>query len=80
VTNQQKTEHGKSIFRATGFNSICTLAAGINYYQAVSGNLLACLPLELCLRGKSTTQSYRAPTYYVDHCIREGMSLEDAIA
>lgn len=32
------------------------------------------------LRAKSTTQSHRAPVYYVDLTIREGTSLEEAIA
>jgi hypothetical protein len=73
-------ELGSFIFRTTGYNSIRSLAARLSYYQAVSGNLLACLPLELRLRGKSTTQSHRAPVYYVDLTIREGMSLEAAIA
>ena len=70
---------GSFIFRTTGFNSIRTLAARLSYFKAVSGNLLSCLPLELKLRGKSTTQSHRAPVYYVDLTIREGMSLEEAI-
>ena len=70
---------GSFIFRTTGFNSIRTLAARLSYFKAVSGNLLSCLPLELKLRGKSTTQSHRAPVYYVDLTIRDGMSLEEAI-
>lgn len=70
---------GSFIFRTTGFNSIRTLTARLNYYQAVSGSLLACMPLELRLRGKSTTQSHRAPIYYVDLCVREGLTLEQAI-
>ncbi len=73
-------ELGTFIFRTTGFNSIRTLAARLSYYQAVSGNLLACLPLELRLRGKSTTQSHRSAIYYVDLVVREGMTLEQAIA
>lgn len=72
-------ELGTFIFRTTGFNSIRCLTARLHYYQALSGNLLACLPLELKLRGKSTTQSYRAPIYYVDITVREGMTLTDAI-
>lgn len=72
-------ELGTFIFRTTGFNSIRTLAARLSYYKAVSGNLLACLPLELRLRGKSTTQSHRAAIYYVDLVMQEGMLLEDAI-
>lgn len=71
-------ELGTFIFRTTGFNSIRTLAARLRYFQAESGNRLACLPLELRLRGKSTTQSHRAPIYYVDLCLREGMRQEDA--
>jgi hypothetical protein len=71
---------GSFIFRTTGFNSIRCLTARLHYYQAVSGNLLACLPLELRLRGKSTTQSHRSAIYYADLTIREGMSLEEAIA
>lgn len=73
-------ELGTFIFRTTGFNSIRSLAARLSYYQAVSGNLLACLPLELRLRGKSTAQSHRAPVYYVDLTVREGMTLEEAMA
>lgn len=45
----------------------------------MSGNLLACLPLELKLRGKSTTQSYRSAIYYVDIGVRSGSTLEEAI-
>ena len=70
---------GSFIFRTTGFNSIRTILARLNYYQAVSGGLLACLPLELKIRGKSTTQSHRAAIYYVDLDVREGMTLEQAI-
>src|SRR5690606_28286587 len=33
----------------------------------------------LKLRGKSTTQSYRTPIFYVDLVIRDGMTLPDAI-
>jgi len=72
-------ELGTFIFRTTGYNSIRTLAARLTYYQAVSGNMLACLPLELRLRGKSTTMSHRAPVYYVDLTVREGSTLEEAI-
>ena len=73
-------ELGSFIFRTTGYNSIRSLTARLHYYQAVSGNLLACMPLELRLRAKSTTQSHRAPIYYADITIREGLSLEEAIA
>ncbi|XZW25630.1 recombination directionality factor [Acinetobacter baumannii] len=72
-------EFGTFIFRTTGFNSIRTLAARLAYYHAASGKLLSCLPLQLTLRGKSTTQSYRTPIYYVDLTLRDGTSLQDAI-
>lgn len=66
---------GSFVFRTTGFNSIRTLAARLRYFGAVSGGRLAALPLELRLRGKSTTQSHRAPIYYVDLTERVGMSM-----
>lgn len=31
------------------------------------------------LRGKSTTQSYRTPVYYVDLTLREGIHLQEAL-
>ncbi len=68
-----------SFFRTTGFNSIRTLAARLSYYHAASNGLLSCLPLQLTLRGKSTTQSYRTPVYYVDLTLREGVNLQHAI-
>lgn len=71
---------GTFIFRTTGYNSIRNLTARLHYYHAVSGNLLACLPLQLRLRGKSTTQSHRSPIYYVDITIRDGMSLIEAVS
>lgn len=70
---------GTFIFRTTGFNSIRTLAARLSYYQAISGNLLACLPLQLKLRGKSTTQSHRSAIYYVDLTLRDNHTLADAL-
>ena len=79
VNLDDSDEFGTFIFRTTGFNSIRTLAARLSYYSAASGGLLSCLPLQLTLRGKSTTQSYRQPVYYVDLTLREGISLNDAI-
>lgn len=70
---------GSFVFRTTGFNSIRTLAARLQYFQAVSGNRLACLPLELRLRGKSTRQSHGTPIFYADITVRSGMSLEEAL-
>ncbi|AOJ97508.1 phage capsid protein [Burkholderia vietnamiensis] len=72
-------EMGSFMFRTTSFNSIRTLAARLHYFRAVSGNLLACLPLELKLRGKSTTQSFRSAIYYVDIGVRSGSTLEQAL-
>ncbi len=79
VNLDESDEFGTFIFRTTGFNSIRTLAARLSYYHAASGDLLSCLPLQLTLRGKSTTQSYRTPIYYVDLTLRDGINLQDAI-
>lgn len=79
VNLDESDEFGTFIFRTTGFNSIRTLAARLSYYHAASNGLLSCLPLQLTLRGKSTTQSYRQPVYYVDLTLREGVSLKEAI-
>ena len=79
VNLDESDEFGTFIFRTTGFNSIRTLTARLNYYHAASNGLLSCLPLQLILRGKSTTQSYRQPVYYVDLTLREGISLNEAI-
>ena len=73
-------ELGSFIFRTTGYNSIRTLSTRLKYFYAVSGGLLSTLPLELRLRGKSTTQSHRAPIYYVDLTARSGMTVAEAIA
>ena len=80
VNLDESDEFGTFIFRTTGFNSIRTLAARLSYYHAASGNLLSCLPLQLTLRGKSTTQSYRTPIYYVDLTLRDGVNLQEAIS
>src|SRR5699024_566117 len=71
---------GTFIFRTTGYNSIRTLAARMSYFNAISDDLLACLPLELRLRGKSTALSRGTPIYYVDLTIRDGLTLEEALA
>ncbi|KQW89558.1 hydrolase or metal-binding protein [Acinetobacter sp. Root1280] len=75
----ESDELGTFIFRTTGFNSIRTLAVRLSYYHAASNGLLSCLPLQLTLRGKSTTQSYRTPVYYVDLTLRDGVNLQHAI-
>ncbi|MGJ7522694.1 hypothetical protein ACSFA0_19570 [Variovorax sp. LT1P1] len=72
-------ELGSFVFRTTGYNSIRTLAARLQYLHAISGGMLAALSLELRLRGKSTTQSHRAPIYYVDLTTRTGMSMLQAL-
>ena len=70
---------GSFVFRTTGFNSIRTLAARLHYFQAISGNRLACLPLELRLRGKSTRQSHGTPIFYVDLTVRGGINMSEAL-
>lgn len=70
---------GSFVFRTTGFNSIRTLAARLHYFKAISGNLLACLPLELRLRGKSTRQSHGTPIFYVDLSVRSGMEINQTL-
>jgi hypothetical protein len=76
----QGDELGSFIFRTTGFNSIRSLTARLAYFEAVSGGKTRYLPLMLKLRAKSTTQSHRAPVYYVDLCLQDGVSLEEAVA
>jgi hypothetical protein len=72
-------ELGCFVFRTTGYNSIRTLTARLRYFHAISGGNLATLPLELKLRGKSTTQSHRAPIYYVDLTLRAEQSMKEAV-
>ena len=68
------------MLRTTSFNTIRTLAARLQYFSAVSGGRLACMPLEMKLRGKSTTMSFRQAIYYVDLVVRSGLTLELAIS
>lgn len=70
---------GSFVFRTTGFNSIRTLSARLQYFQAISGNKLSCLALELRLRGKSTRLSLGTPIYYVDITPRSGLSTEEML-
>ena len=67
------------VLRTTGINSMRSLLTRMQYLQAVSGGLLAYLPLEIRLRAKSTTMSRRTPIYYVDLGVRDGMALDKAI-
>lgn len=73
-------ELGSFVLRTTGFNSIRTLLARLRFFYALSGGLLSTLPLELRLRGKSTTLSHRTPIYYVDLTLRSDSTMEQAIA
>lgn len=75
----EEDELGSFVLRTTSYNTIRTLAARLAYFDAVSGGRLACMPLELKLRGKSTTMSFRSAIYYVDLVVRAGLSLEQAI-
>jgi hypothetical protein len=79
IGDSQDDTLGSFVLRTTSFNTIRTLAARLQYFSAVSGGRLACMPLELKLRGKSTTMSYRTAIYYVDLVVRSGLSLEQAI-
>jgi hypothetical protein len=71
---------GTFVFRTTGYNSLRTLTARLSYFHAVSGGNLACLPLELKLRGKTTAQSFGTPIFYADLVVRNGLSVCDALA
>lgn len=75
----QEDELGSFIFRTTGFNSVRTLAARLRYFEAVSGGHTKHLPLMLKLRAKSTTQSHRAPVFYVDLTLRNSDTLASAV-
>ena len=79
VGDGEEDSLGSFVLRTTSFNTIRTLAARLQYFSAVSGGRLACMPLELKLRGKSTAMSHRAAIYYVDLVVRTGLSLEQAI-
>lgn len=79
IGDNQDDTLGSFVLRTTSFNTIRTLAARLQYFSAVSAGRLSCMPLELKLRGKSTTMSYRAAIYYVDLVVRSGLSLEQAI-
>lgn len=76
----QDDDLGTFIFRTTGYNSIRTLAARLQYFQAVSGDRCRHLPLLLRLRGKSTMLSHRTPVYYADLTLREGHSLTEVVS
>jgi hypothetical protein len=75
----QEDPLGSFMFRTTGFNSIRTLAARLRYWNAWSQGAAKYLPLTLKLRAKSTTESHRAPIYYVDLTLREGVDLDAAV-
>lgn len=79
VTIGDEDPLGSFVFRTTGFNSIRTLSARLQYFSAISGNRLAYLPLELRLRGKSSRQSHGTPIYFVDITVRTGRNLEDTL-
>jgi hypothetical protein len=75
----QEDDLGSFMFRTTGYNSIRTLAARLQYLNAISGGRARYLPLSLKLRAKSTTQSHRAPVYYVDITMRDGIDSREAL-
>lgn len=71
--------HDSFIFRTTGFNSIRTLFARLHYFGALSNDKLACLPLELRLRGKSTRMSHGTAIFYADITLRSDMTVEETL-
>ena len=73
-------ELGSFVFRTTGCQQHPDPRRSAALLHAVSGGLLSAMPLELRLRGKSTTLSRRAPIYYVDLTVRSGMTLGEAIS
>ena len=75
----QEDDLGSFMFRTTGYNSIRTLAARLQYLNAISGGRARYLPLSLKLRAKSTTQSHRVPVYYVDITVRDGINSQKAL-
>lgn len=75
----QDDDLGSFIFRTTGYNSVRTLAARLEYLNAISGGNAKHLPLMLRLRGKSTTLSRGTPVYYADLTLRDGDSLTEAV-
>jgi hypothetical protein len=75
----QEDALGSFMFRTTGYNSIRTLAARLQYLNAVSGGRARFLPLSLKLRAKSTTQSHRTPVYYVDMVFRDGVESKQSL-
>lgn len=79
VTIGDEDSLGSFVLRTTSFNSIRTLTARLQYFQAISGDRLACLPLELRLHGKSTSLSHGLPIFYVDITVRNGMTTEEAL-
>lgn len=76
----QNDELGSFIFRTTGYNSVRTLAARLRYFEAVTGGHTRHLALQLKLRAKSTTQSYRTPVFYVDLTLRDEDTLVEAVS
>lgn len=75
----QDDDMGSFIFRTTGYNSVRTLAARLEYLNAISGGNAKNLPLMLRLRAKSTTLSRGTPVYYADLTLRDGDSLTEAV-
>jgi len=76
----QPDELGVFQIRTTSFNSIRALTARMMYLHALTGGLLAGLPLTLKIRAKSTTLIRGTPIYFLDLEVREGMALAEAAA
>jgi hypothetical protein len=61
-------------------NSLRTLAPKLRSFPVISGKRLACLQMELRLRGKPARQNPGRPIYYVDLTLRSGTTLEKTLA
>jgi hypothetical protein len=61
-------------------NRLQTLPLKRRSFQVISGKRLACLPIEIRLRGKPARQHAGRPIYYVDLTLRSGTTLEKTLA
>lgn len=75
----QGDDLGVFVFRTTGFNSVRTLTARMDYLRSLTNNRLAGIPLTLRLRAKTSSNSYRSVVYFVDIVPRDNMPLIQAI-
>jgi hypothetical protein len=72
-------EIGHLAIHPTSFNSLRTLSPQRRAFRIISGKRLACLQMELRLRGQPTQHAGR-PIYYADITLRPGTTLEKTLA